>query len=444
MINNLWTRVEVLALRVDALRLTQEQFAERIGFKPPTIRKWERATKDRPVRGESAQALDTWLARLDDDQRARFRAATVERVVVVPITADRTAALESANPDAGMLDAQGAEDDVVKRRQFGVLLTAALVDSSVPAGSRVGLGDARRVIEAVARLRSREQAIGGVTLVEEAVGRLELAKNWLDTCTFDEAAGRAFMSAVGNLATTTGWLAYDADMHGLARRCYADAFSLANQAGDNDLTVHACLNAASQLITLSHRGQGNPYRALSLVTRARDLVRSDPPGRVHTLIATREAQAYAVLCDRIGFSRAVSRAWRELDFALEHESIDECPEWLRFVNSAEVRCHEARGFGELGQFRKSADLSAGLALDQAGVRNAANYRAGWAASLANVGDVNGAVTQGLSVVDDLEGSVSSTRTLRLLEPVRVAVDDRLGDEFRERFDELVRKAAISV
>ncbi|WP_433654999.1 helix-turn-helix domain-containing protein [Nocardia sp. CA-128927] len=436
MINNSWTRVEVLALRVDALRLTQEHFAERIGFKPPTIRKWERATKDRPVRGESAQALDTLLARLDDDQRARFRAATVERVVV-----GTTAAGLSVD---GSLDVQEAEDDRVKRREFGVLLTAVLVDSSISTGSRIGLGDAPRVIEAVARLRSREQAIGGVTLVEEAVACLEFAKHQLDTCAFDEKTGRAFMSAVGNLATTTGWLAYDADMHGLARRCYVDAFSLANQAGDNGLTVHVCLNAASQLITLSHRGQGNPHRALSLVTRARDLTRNDPPGRVHTLIATREAQAYAVMCDRIRFGRAIARAWRELDFALEHESVDECAEWLRFVNSAEVRCHEARGFGELGQLAKSADLSAGLVLDQAGVRNAANYRAGWAASLANVGDINGAVAQGLSVVGDLEGAVSSTRTLRLLEPVRKAVGDRSGDEFRERFDELARKAAIAV
>lgn len=444
MINNSWTRVEVLALRVDALRLTQEQFAEKLGFKSPTIRKWERATKDRPVRGESAQALDTWLARLDDDQRARFRAATVERSAVVPIVADRTMVADSVDPGDRPVDSRGAEDDVVKRRQFGALLTAALVDSSASAGSRIGLGDAKRVIDGVARLRSREQAIGGVTLVEEAVGCLELAKNRLDTCTFDEAAGRAFMSAVGNLATTTGWLAYDADLHSLARRCYADAFSLANQAGDNDLTVHACLNAASQLISLSHRGQGNPYRALSLVTRARDLTRGDPPGRVHTLIATREAQAYAVIRDRVGFGRAISRAWRELDFALEHELDEECAEWLRFVNSAEVRCHEARGFGELGQFSKSADLSAGLALDQADARNAANYRAGWAAALAKAGDINGAVAQGLSVLGDLERSVSSTRTLRLLGPVRSAVDDRLGDEFRERFDKLARKAVISV
>lgn len=443
MINNSWTRVEVVALRVDALRLTQEQFAERIGFKPPTIRKWERATKDRPVRGESAQALDTLLARLGDDQRARFRAATVDRVAGLPIGVGH-AATQSLKPAVdGSPEVRRAEDNDVKRRQFGVLLTAALADSAVAVGSRIGPGDAQRVIDTVARLRSREQAIGGVTLVREAVGCLELAKYRLDTCAFDERAGWAFMSAVGNLATTTGWLAYDADLHGLAQRCYADAFAPANQAGDNDLTVHVCLNAASQLITLSHRGRGNPYRAFSLVTRARDLARDNPPGRVHPLIATREAQAYAVMRDRSGFGRATARAWRELDFALEHEPVADCPEWLRFVNAAEVRCHEARGFGELGQLAKSADLFGGLALEQAGARNAANYRASWAAASANVGDLDCAVEQGISVIADLEGSVSSTRTLRLLEPVRATVGDRPGDEFRERFDELARKAAIT-
>ncbi|MFC3966484.1 helix-turn-helix domain-containing protein [Nocardia jiangsuensis] len=44
MIVERWTAVEVRALRVSALRDTQEQFAVRIGWKVPTVRKWERLT----------------------------------------------------------------------------------------------------------------------------------------------------------------------------------------------------------------------------------------------------------------------------------------------------------------------------------------------------------------------------------------------------------------
>ncbi|WP_433204141.1 hypothetical protein ACQP1G_15420 [Nocardia sp. CA-107356] len=341
--------------------------------------------------------------------------------------------------------AREVEDSEVKRREFGVLLGTAIalpaLDSE-PSPGRRGIAGAHRLAATVEDFAQREQTVGGATLVQTAVDELERAKAALETFAFDEQAGTTFMRATGELATIAGWLAYDAEMHPLARRCYADAFALANQAGDEGLTVHICLNAAHQAITLSRTGQGNPYRALSLIERARDLSRSRPPSRIHALMAIREAQAYGVLGDRTRFGKAVATAWRELDFAFEHESLDECPRWLRFVTATEIRCHEARGVGDLGDLAKAATLSAGLALEQAGTRNAANYRAGWATALANVGDIEGATTRGLSVLADLEGEVSSTRTLKLLAPVR-DVAEGYSDEFRQRFDDLARRVTTA-
>ncbi|WP_156959910.1 helix-turn-helix domain-containing protein [Nocardia sp. BMG51109] len=441
MIVSTWTRVEVRALRTAALRLTQEQFAERLGYQPPTVRKWERTTRQRPVRGESAQALDTQLARLTDEQRARFRATVENEYAAVPKLHDRRPAAEQRDSLAveSRYSVQEVEDDV-KRREFGILFGAALIaagdDSSLTQG-RIGTADARRLSESVADFAQREQAIGGVTLVRTAVEGLERAKSLLETCTFSEQAGREFMSATGELATIAGWMAYDSDMHPVARQCYADAFALANQAGDDELTTHVCLNAAHQSIALSRAGSSNPHRVLGHLHRARCLTSGQPPGRVHALIATREALAYGLLGDRRAFERAISTAWRELDNALDHEAIADCPRWLRFVNPTEVRSHEARGFEDLGELTRSAELLADEpALERAGARNAACYRAGWAATLANIGDINGAVTQGLSVLDSLETSVTSTRTLRLLTPVRSAAASSPDSEFRDRFDSL--------
>ncbi|MEV0367878.1 hypothetical protein [Nocardia fusca] len=62
-----WTGVEVRALRTAALRETQEEFAEHTGYVLATIRKWHRATWGLPVRGRSAEALDTILRALDDE-----------------------------------------------------------------------------------------------------------------------------------------------------------------------------------------------------------------------------------------------------------------------------------------------------------------------------------------------------------------------------------------
>ncbi|MBF6466689.1 helix-turn-helix domain-containing protein [Nocardia beijingensis] len=443
MIVSKWTKVEVKALRLAALRLTQEQFAERVGFTTATIRKWERANYEKPVRNESAEALDTELARLTDEQRARFR-AELNDVREAAVSPNRWLPAGSANDSLGMHtdDQRGAtEIEVdVKRREFGMLLGAVFLAASgdTDAGPiRIGVADARRLNDFAAYLGRREQDIGGASLVETAVQALETAKQLLDTCAFSEEAGREFIKATGELATIAGWLAYDSDRYSLARRCYADAFSLANQAGDDPLTVHVCMNAALLAVSRLRNEEASPHRALSLAGRARQLARGHAhgPSRIHALIATREAQAYGILGDRAAYRKAIATAWREFDFAVDHESREDCPPWLRFVNATEIRYHEARAHGRLGYHAKSAELYNGLALEQAGARNSASYRAGAATALVKSGDVDAGVEQGLSVLADLEGSVSSTRILRRLEPVRAAAEGR-SEEFATRFDAL--------
>ncbi|MEU6184769.1 helix-turn-helix transcriptional regulator [Nocardia sp. NPDC047038] len=440
MIVSKWTKVEVKALRLAALRMTQEQFAEKVGFTTATIRKWERATHAKPVRNESAEALDTELARLTDEQRARFR-AEINSVheATVPLVHQRFVGIASDSLVRDGRDSAPEVEDIVKRREFGMLLGAAYFAAGGDrAPARIGIADAQRLDTLAAEFGRREQVIGGAALVSDAVQGLEAAKHLLDTCAFSEQAGRAFMSAAGELATIAGWLSYDADRYPLARSCYADAFALASQAGDDQLTVHVCLNAAQMALSRQRTGEANPHRALALAARARALTRGHAPGRVHALIATREAQAYGVLGDRTAFGKAMATAWRELDFALDHESREDCPQWLRFVNATEIRSHEARGFSHLGDHAKSADLCSGLAVDKTSARNSANYRAGFAAALADLGEIDTAAEEGMSVLADLENSVSSTRTLRLLEPVRAAAEGR-AEEFSTRFDELAER-----
>jgi len=445
MIVSTWTGAEVRALRTVALRLTQEQFAERLGFQPPTIRKWERATHDRPVRGDSAAALDVELSRLTDEQRDRFTAVVAtdkasNRDAREPKTPTRTTDNLGEHDE---LSTYGIEDEV-KRREFGMFMGVAALTAAADAprfSHIVGVSDARQLAERVTELAQREQAIGGTPLVMTGLRDLAIAKRLLETGAFSDRAGCLFMSAAGELATITGWMAYDADLHPLARQCYADAFALANQAGDDDLTVHVCLNAAHQSIALSRTGESNPHRALGHLERARQLTHGRPPSRIHALIAIREALSRAILHDRVAFNRAVATAWRELDAATAYEPLSECPRWLRFVNVSEIRSQEARGLSDLGQPGKAlALLIADEDTDEAGTRNRANYRAGLAAALGSTGDINNAVTQGLSVLTELEGAVSSTRTLRLLAPVRAIADSIPDDEFARRYDNLQRQA----
>lgn len=70
-----WTGVEVRALRHIALRVTQDEFAEILGFTAAVVRKWEGRRATITLSGRYAAGMDTILHRLDESQRARFEAA---------------------------------------------------------------------------------------------------------------------------------------------------------------------------------------------------------------------------------------------------------------------------------------------------------------------------------------------------------------------------------
>lgn len=430
MIVEVWTRVEVRALRDVALRMTQEQFAEQIGWSVATVRKWERATESRPVRGQRAADLDSWLARLSPEQTRRF---------VLAVSSARSPA--HINPPVGSVD----DEADVNRREFtkAAALTGVMVPHWNP--SRIGMADVDRLNAFTAELEAADQTLGGAGLLSTAVDALERGQSLLHSCVFDDATGRAWMSAIGALAVETGWLAYDADRTQLARRCYADALSLASMADDDELTVHACMNAALQSIGLARTSDASPSYALALVHRAGDMVRRRPAGRIHALIAAREAAAHGTASDWRSAERAMSVAWREMDNAACRESADECPSWLRFVDHCEIRFHEARACTDTGNHKRALVLYEVVAGEPASAGNAVHSAAWWSVALARTGDTRAAVEVGVPVLEALEGWLASPRALKVMAPVRFAADSAsVGEEFRSRFDALTVTKGSSV
>jgi hypothetical protein len=158
------------------------------------------------------------------------------------------------------------------------------------------------------------------------------------------------------------------------------------------------------------------------------------------LIALRDAQAYGLLGDRIAFGRAIATAWRELDGAMQFEPLEDIPQWLQFVTHSEVADHEARGYGDTGDLRRSAELYSKALEHPSGARNGTAILASSAAVRATLGDISGALEHGRAALANLS-AISSTRTLRRLEPVRVAVEGvSAGMEFRDMYDSLEQKA----
>lgn len=199
------------------------------------------------MRGKPAQDLDTALKRLDDDEAQRFWAAVAE----TPNSGhpgDEADAATSRPGDALGIYAWEVDGDV-RRREFGRLAAVAgaavVLDSWEVGGDHLGMTDVRRRLDRVEELEFEDQRAGDAPLVSIAVEKLACAKSKLETCAFDTATGDAFAGATGELAVLAGWLAFDADMHPLARRCYSDAMALASQADNDDLTAHTCLYAAN-------------------------------------------------------------------------------------------------------------------------------------------------------------------------------------------------------
>ncbi|MGI5220132.1 hypothetical protein [Nocardia sp. CA-290969] len=334
------------------------------------------------------------------------------------------------------LDAREVDTDV-RRREFGQFAAAAgaAAITGWKFGEHIGMADVRRLLDGVNRLEAQDQVSGSGALVGLAVKQLARAKRTLDTGSYDGSTGAAFASATGHLAVQAGWLAYDSWMHPLARRCFTDALALATEAGDEDLIACVCLYSANQSIAVSRSGEGSPHHALKLIDRARTLVRGQPPGRIHALIAAREAQARSLLGDREGFGRAIATAWREVEYAQELEPVDRCPQWLRFVTFSEIRGHEARGWRDVGDSVRALECFDTAIREEAGSRNTAHTQAWAAATHAQFGDIRTAIELGTPVLDQLE-AIASPRTLRVLKRIRSVTDSTAGEEFRYRFDAL--------
>jgi transcriptional regulator with XRE-family HTH domain len=351
------------------------------------------------------------------------------------------------NPDAtlaGDLENHGNSGvgDIVDRRRFNGFVAGAAAALAIPVGAipaRVTKAHARYLRTCADSWYTRDQVVGGAALLAQAMRQWRQARRMLDESSYTEQTGRELMNATGELAICVGWLSYDGGDQQAARRLYSEALLLANQADDQSLAAHVLEKMSLQSAHLAREGnRGQAREAIRLSTRAADLVRRDPTPRLHSLIAARQAIAYAALGDGQGFKTAMTRAWRELDRGW---SVDD-PVWLQFVVPAEITIHEAKGQAYLGNHNCAVALYR-RSLDDPDLsrRNRACYQAQFAAALANSGDAATAISEGLSVLPMLEQDLASPRIVLELRPVRSSAGQLGAKEFCERFDNVAQSAA---
>lgn len=324
------------------------------------------------------------------------------------------------------------------RRTFNGLAAGAAVSLALPAHAyevpdQVDAAHVRYLRACVARLRSRDQNIGGGAILRQAISQFGRARKMLDESDYSESIGRQLLQVAADAGLCAGWLAYDHGDQTLARRLYAEAELLASSSGDAELAVHVYANMAMQSTHLARtNGQrGLAREALRLAQRARDAAHYEPSPRLKALIGLRQATAHAQLGDEVAFRSSITAARHALDRGPHPAD----PSWAVFVTPAEVTGHEGMGLVRLGSPAHAAALFRDVLDDSAVLpRNRACYQAYLAGALFDEGDRNEAITQGLEVLSVLGGDLTSGRPLDALEPVRAAAEQSSAEEFCVRFD----------
>ncbi|MEU2039068.1 helix-turn-helix domain-containing protein [Nocardia niwae] len=387
---------------------------------------WDRTHAGRVERGEVGTIFDV---------RELVRAADalgVPRTALLPIL------LGQVDPRTIEVGGKGADD--MDRRQFGLAATITTMAASAPATAtppRIGSGHVEYFQTLTQRMWNHDNHFGGGDIAELALRQYDVARRLLDHGVYGRHTGLRLLTETSRLARCAGWLCLDAGRSDVARRCYFEAVSLAEQADNDELLANAL--ASLTFLTTDRPTSREPVR---LAERASHLARRIPSARLNAVRSAREAVAHAAIGERQDFERTMTRAWREVDRGLD--DADE-PVWLHHVTPSEIRSIEARGRVYLGQH----DRAVAIYRETIGVRGTqrprdeASYRVYYAAALTGLGDTTTAITEAHTALTLLEGPVNSPRLLAELHPVRTAATHIRGENaehFRQRFDTLTRTA----
>ena len=402
-----------------ACGLSQRDLAAIVGWSPAALSYYERGVRD------GMFDIRTVLHFAD--------AVGMPRAALLPLV--------FADPEAGLPTATGEGKSMQPSRRgpggpAAAVGVATVVPSvSVPRG--VNSSHARYWQGCTNVLYARDRSVGGTVLLGPALQQWQRVRLALKDGTAGET-GRQLRASAGELALCTGWIALDGGRPQLAQSLYEEARELAADAGEVLLGVHVLTNQSMLYAEMAHTGPSRePARqALRLAFQAQEEGRYISLARLHALIALRHASAASLLGDKAAFQGAISQARHELDRGPR----DSDPaEWLRFVDETEITGMEARGWLNLGDAHRSAQLYRQVLADVPSIRNRVSYGAGLADALLKQGARQDAIAAATEVLPALEGGVTSMRCLNRLRIIRQAAGNTAGaQEFCERFDAVER------
>ena len=343
-----------LIQRRRALGFTQEALAEQVGCERTTVIRWERAeTEPQPwvrprlsqVLHLTAEELSELLADVSDvpKQRAGFAAVTLVPPDFPISTVSTVRIIESFSAH-----------DVASRREalagLAVITEAALLRpirqwaaslellSSSPAD--VGTNEVAELEQAVSLFRRWDASGAGGLRRKAVVGQLNAVAESLSEHHTPSIARRLFQ-VTAELAQLAGWMAYDQGLFGIAQRYYLLALHTCREGACPDLGAKVIGDMTQLSTALGHYEDSLAMARTALYSlprQANSLVRAELLGL--------ESRAYAQLG---GSETGNADRLAQTCVAIYEEASENLPspDWIHYMNRAEVDCLAANTYIEL-------------------------------------------------------------------------------------------------
>lgn len=311
------------------------------------------------------------------------------------------------------------QDVSVRRRQFIIGLTGSLLAlPPLPESGRLGASDVDRVQAAAAKLHQIDDLCGGGQLSDIAARYIKYVEDAARRCTYGGNVEARLHRALGEMATSAGWFAFDALQQDKASRWWDAGLRYALLGRDKPLQARIWSSMSHQAWKLGHGSE-----AVTIARAALEETRGRRDGQLSSLLHSRVAQGHALQGESGWCARSLLRVEKEFD----REPVE--PErWLAFYNVGEVSATAALCFMDLRQYDKAVDAAReSLRAVQSGP-----YRRNQLASQVRLG-------RALSGAGELEEAMAvGNEALALLPEVR---SPRIGGRLKQLRDELVDRVA---
>nr|WP_313896059.1 sporulation protein [Streptomyces sp. YIM 98790] len=165
---------------------------------------------------------------------------------------------------------------------------------------------------------------------------------------YSERVGTALFGAAAEIAQLLAWTAYDTGSHTLANRYLLATLRLTQVVDDRMMGSRILANMSHQANYL-----GQAPRAVRLARAAVEGGKGRATPRAMALFSAHEARALSTVRDASGAGRAMYEAERYFDQA----DTGDDPDWLAYVDEAEIVGEFCHCFRDLGEGRKAVEFA---------------------------------------------------------------------------------------